>query len=175
VNANLESALRLIRHHEGGYVSHSQDPGGCTNMGITLATYRRIVNPHAHCADLADLDWDTAAGIYRDVYWDAIRGDDLPDGIDIEVMDMAVNAGPVTAAKLLQALVGAATDGDIGPVTLAAVRVFASVSVLIRGYAAARMRYYRGLKHWPAFGHGWERRVATTERAALNLLAPEPA
>ena len=34
------SCLAFTLHQEGGYVDNRADPGGATNMGITLATYR---------------------------------------------------------------------------------------------------------------------------------------
>lgn len=169
---NLDSALRLIRHHEGGYVNHDQDPGGCTNMGITLATYRKLVDAKARCADLANIDWELAARIYRETYWSEINGDQLSPGIDVHVMDMAVNAGSATASKLLQRLLGVAADGRIGSLTLHALYQEKRLRSLILHYSAARLAYYRSLKHWPTFGHGWERRVYLTEAAALGLVAP---
>lgn len=37
---NFPRAVDHTLRHEGGYVDHPADPGGATNRGITLATYR---------------------------------------------------------------------------------------------------------------------------------------
>ena len=36
---NFKECLKIILHHEGGYVDHPKDPGGATNMGVTKQTY----------------------------------------------------------------------------------------------------------------------------------------
>lgn len=180
MRTNIQRALELIKQHEGGYVDHPRDPGGCTNMGITLATFRQYIKADATCEDVKNLSWEQAAIIYNERYWSAVNGANLPSGLDIAVFDMAVNAGPGTAARLLQRLLGVAEDGDIGPITLKAAgsRDLAS---LIREYSIIRLNYYSKLSTWPTFGKGWESRVMETERAALKVLesstieeAPEP-
>ena len=40
---NLESILKAILHHEGGYVNHPKDPGGETNLGVTKKVYEEYV------------------------------------------------------------------------------------------------------------------------------------
>jgi lysozyme family protein len=167
---NLETALRLVRRHEGGYVDHPADPGGCTNLGITLATYRRHIDGRGTCRDIRYLDWSQAALIYRQTYWGDIRGDDLGDGIDVSAFDFCVNSGAHRATVTLQRLVGAKVDGNLGPLTLAATRR-ADPAALIGDYAAARLRWLRGLKTFAVFGTGWTARVAGTEREALRLIA----
>ena len=32
--SNFDECLKLVLHHEGGYVNHPKDPGGETNMGV---------------------------------------------------------------------------------------------------------------------------------------------
>lgn len=170
----FQRCLALTLEEEGGYVNHPRDPGGATNFGITQATYDewrraqgveprsvRMLEPHER---------DT---IYRSRYWDVIRGDDLPAGIDYAVFDAAVNSGPARAARWLQEALHVPADGVIGPVTLEAARK-ADATGVIRRMCALRLAFVRGLDTWSTFGRGWQRRIASVETAALAMASPPP-
>ena len=148
-----------ILAYEGGFVNHPKDPGGATNQGITQRTYdayrRRIGHATQSVRMIDNVERDT---IYRVQYWDAIRGDDLPGGVDAAVYDFAVNSGPSLAAKYLQRIAGVKQDGVIGLQTLDAVARLDPVVVIDR-LCEARMTFLRGLKTWGTFGKGWSRRV----------------
>jgi len=166
---SLPAALEHIRAEEGGYVDHPDDPGGCTNMGITLATYRHHINPGAMCEELRAMRWEEAETIYRRSYWNAVHGDALPVGLDLVVLDMAVNAGPRRALMLLQRALGVAEDGIVGPVTCAAIER-THPEDLVNAYSAVRLDYYRSLKTWPTFGRGWRGRTRRARHRALGLI-----
>ena len=74
--------------------------------------------------------------IYRQKYWDALRCDELPAGVDYAVFDYGVNSGIRRAAKVLQRLIGVDVDGEIGPNTIAAAKR-AKASQLIDGFATS--------------------------------------
>ena len=40
---NYQQCLEMILHHEGGYVNHPEDPGGATNLGVTLRVYQEWI------------------------------------------------------------------------------------------------------------------------------------
>ena len=53
-------------------------------MGITLATYREWSDaPHLGDLQVKDLTLKTARAIYRSRYWNRLRADALPPGIDL--------------------------------------------------------------------------------------------
>ena len=104
--ANFERALPLVLKHEGGYVDHPNDPGGATNLGVTIGTLSSWLGRPATKAEVKALTRATVAPIYRKNYWAAIRGDELPAGLDYAVFDFAVNSGPKRAAMALQRAVG---------------------------------------------------------------------
>ena len=41
--SNFDECLKLVLHHEGGYVNHPKDPGGETNMGVTKESMKNGV------------------------------------------------------------------------------------------------------------------------------------
>lgn len=181
---NFERSMPLVLKHEGGFVNHPRDPGGATMKGVTLATFRQYV-PGATVADLKAISGDMLNRIYRDGYWNEVRGDDLPAGVDYAVFDFAVNSGPNRAVKYLQAAVGEAQDGKIGPKTLAAAAK-ANPAGLINAICDARLAFMRRIKGsdgrllWDTFGKGWSSRVAGVRKEALRMAgepqdAPKPA
>ena len=114
MQANYDKCLETILHHEGGYVNHPKDPGGETNLGVT----KRVYLEHGGTKDMKDLLVEDVAPIYKKGYWDKMKGDQLPNGLDLCVFDFGVNAGPGRAAKYLQTMIGTVADGGIGPNTL---------------------------------------------------------
>lgn len=168
MDRNFARALKLVLKYEGGYVNHPKDPGGATNKGITIATFRRFVNPKGTVDDLKRITDAQVATVYRKQYWNAVKGDDLPDGVDFAVFDFAVNSGPARAAKYLQKVLKVAQDGQIGPATIGAAKA-ASASGAVKQLCDDRMTFLRGLKTWGTFGKGWSSRVAGVRAAALDM------
>ena len=169
--SSFDEALKRVLVHEGGYVNHPKDPGGATNKGVTQRVYdgyrdrmslsRQSVR-HIKSAEVS--------AIYRVQYWDAIRGDDLPRGVDYSTFDAAVNSGVSQGAKWLQRALGVTADGAIGEATLVAARN-ASAPAVINKACDLRMAMLKGLKHWGTFGKGWTRRVSDVRSVALDMAA----
>jgi lysozyme family protein len=168
MKGNFESALAMLLKHEGGFVDHPRDPGGATNMGVTLGTYEQWVGRSVTVEEMKALTFDDVAPIYRNRYWDRVRGDDLPSGVDWSVFDWAVNSGPSRSAKALQNIVMVTCDGAIGPKTLAAVGDH-KPDDLIHAMHHARQRFYERLDAFNVFGLGWTRRNAETRESALAM------
>jgi lysozyme family protein len=165
---NFDEALKAILHHEGGFVNHPKDPGGMTNLGVTKRVWEEYVG---HEVDekamraLTPADVDT---LYRRKYWDKIKGDELPAGVDYAVFDAAINSGPGRASKWLQTAVGAVPDGAIGPGTLAKVQEM-DAKAIVEKYQATRLAFLQSLPTWDTFGKGWGRRVTEVKDAALRM------
>lgn len=168
----FERCLAEVLRQEGGYVDHPADPGGATNMGITrktLARWRRI-SPWSSLpkSEVAALTSAEAAKIYRALYWGPCGGERLPAGLDLAVFDYGVNSGPDRAVRTLQAVLGVAADGIVGPVTQDAARR-ADLTKAIGAICDRRMAFLRGLSTFATFGTGWSRRVSTIRAASLAI------
>jgi lysozyme family protein len=170
MKANFESALKAVLHHEGGFVNHPADPGGMTNLGVTKKVWEEWVGRAVDEKAMRALTPEEVGPMYKAKYWDKIKGDDLPEGVDYAVFDAAVNSGPGRAAKLLQGCVGVEQDGGIGPKTLAAVASF-DPKDLVEDYAKRRLSFLMDLPHWGTFGNGWRRRVTEVASVAGNMTA----
>lgn len=173
---NADISIRKILGHEGGYVNHPSDPGGATNLGITIATFRRYIKRDGTIADLKALTIQQAVVVYKAQYWDKVRGDELPSGVDYTVADFAVNSGPHRAAVYLQKALGVTQDGAIGPNTIAAARA-ADPKKVIRKINADRLAFMKRIRRgelWKTFGRGWQRRVDAVRSTSLSLVDKLP-
>ena len=169
MKSNYDECLKTILHHEGGYVNHPKDPGGETNLGVT----KRVYQEHGGTKDMKDLLVEDVAPIYKKGYWDKMKGDDLPGGLDLCVFDFGVNAGPGRAAKFLQSMIGTTVDGGIGPNTLAKVEEYVRENgehETVKKYQEMRQKYYEQLSTFATFGKGWTRRVEETTKLALDII-----
>ena len=157
--SNFEPSLALVLAHEGGFVDHPKDPGGPTNKGVTQRVYDGYRTANKLATRSVKVISDKEVGeIYRQQYWGAIRGDELPQGLDYAVFDFAVNSGVTRAIRNLQLCLGVVADGHFGNVTLSAVNR-AKPSDLIIALCGRRMEFLRSLATFGTFGKGWTRRV----------------
>ena len=170
MQSNWDNAFRLMLASEGGYVHHPSDPGGRTNLGVTQATWENWVGRESDEAEMRGLTPEKVEPMYKKKYWDAVRGDELPIGLDYLMFDFAVNAGAGRAIKTLQAAVGVTPDGGFGPMTMAAVQAV-DPNELIERFSQAKEDFYRSLTTFATFGKGWLNRVADVKVKASAMLA----
>ena len=139
---NYDKCIETILHHEGGYVNHPDDPWGETNLGVTKKVYLNWCEDQRITAkSMTDLLVEDVAPIYKKNYWDRVKGDQLPNGLDLCVFDFGVNAGTGRAAKYLQNMAGATADGAIGPNTIKKVNEYIEehgIEYAVKKYQAKR-------------------------------------
>lgn len=151
MKSNREYSIKQTLKYEGGYTNHPRDPGGPTNWGITIHDARMYWKPQATAADVKAMPLSVAVGIYGPRYWDAIKGDDLPSGVDFATYDFGVNSGVSRALKYLKASQ-------------------ASTAVqTVKNLCAKRLSFLRGLSTFDAFGKGWTRRVVNVEATGVSM------
>jgi len=165
---NFDSALAAILHHEGGYVNHPSDPGGMTNLGCTKRVWEEWVGHPVDEKAMRALTPADVAPLYKAKYWDRIKGDELPAGVDYIVFDAAINSGPGRASKWLQQAVGAVPDGAIGPGTLGKVAAMPADDI-VEKYQQIRLEFLQSLSTWGTFGKGWGRRVQEVQVTAAKM------
>jgi len=165
---NWEEALKHILKYEGGYVHHKDDPGGMTNLGVTKRVWEEWTGKSATEADMRSLTPEMVSPLYKKRYWDAVRGDDLPSGVDLCVFDCAVNAGVGRASKFLQQAVGVTADGQIGPMTVAATTAKPAEEV-IEAFCNLREAHYKSLSTFATFGKGWMNRLGSVEAESKHM------
>lgn len=171
--ASFDAFFPTMLKHEGGFVNDPVDPGGPTNKGVTMGTFQSCAKQYLGIEptleNLKALTDAQAGKIYKPLYWDKVRGDEIePQELANIVFDFQVNAG-ANASKLLQRVLndlGAKpplpVDGAIGPATMAALTSMDQTEVY-RRYKQGRIDYYEDLvAKRPAqekFLKGWLNRV----------------
>jgi lysozyme family protein len=167
---NFEEALKAILKHEGGYVHHPRDPGGMTNLGVTKKVWEEWVKHSVDEKAMRALTPELVSPMYKKKYWDAVKGDELPDGLDYLMFDFAINAGPGRAIKTMQKAIGTTPDGAIGPKTMQSLKEM-NPTQLIEKFSVEKESFYRSLPTFQTFGKGWLRRVAEAKDHAETMLA----
>jgi len=159
----------MLLHHEGGYVNDSRDSGGMTNLGVTKRVYDKWIDRESTEQEMRDLTPDDVAPIYKKNYWDRVKGDLLPSGLDWACFDWAVNSGSGRPAKAVQRAVGATVDGAIGKQTVGLI-MEKDPEFIIDYVYTVRKSFYESLDDYKHFGRGWSRRNKETLRQALSMV-----
>lgn len=165
---NFGACLAITLKAEGGFVNLASDPGGPTNLGITIGTLSHYLGHTATVDDVKALTVASVTPIYHALYWLPVQGDALPRGVDLMAWDTGVNSGPRRSVLLLQEAVGAVADGILGPKTLHAVMA-ADPLATINLYATHHEAFYRSLPTFPVFGHGWLSRLHSVAQMATDM------
>jgi lysozyme family protein len=167
---NFQKSLALVLAHEGGFSNNPHDPGGMTNLGVTRRAWESYVQRQVDEAEMRGLTPEIVAPFYKARYWNPCKCDLLPLGIDYAVFDFAVNASVSRASKTMQAALGTAADGIVGPATIG-VATNADPDHFLEKFSAAKEQFYRGLSTFDHFGKGWLRRVSEVKQTAEGMIA----
>jgi lysozyme family protein len=169
MKSNFDKCLAMLLEHEGGYVNNVNDRGGMTNLGVTRRVYEDWIDRPVTEQEMRDLTPDDVAPIYKKNYWDRVKGDQLPSGVDWCAFDWAVNSGSGRPAKAIQRAVGATQDGAIGNQTLGLVAEKDPKFIIDYVYTV-RQAFYESLDDYKHFGRGWSRRNTETLHQAMEMV-----
>jgi lysozyme family protein len=180
MDTNWDKAIGFVLRMEGGYTLDSNDPGGETIFGIARnrnASWQgwSIVDAKRNDQGFpASLENDpdlkaSAIEFYKQNFWNAISGDDLPTPLAISVFDCAVNQGVSKARHLLQIALEVEVDGVIGTKTIAAAS--RADTYRIKKFLTERLSAYaRTMVENPkllVFANNWSYRVLSLAQIVL--------
>jgi len=152
---------------EGGWSNESHDPGGPTMRGIIQREYdayrKRKGAPIRSVRLIVD---DELQEIYKAGYWDPVRAEELPPGVDLVMFDYAVNSGPGRAIMSAQHAMGMPVNGRMTSGLVVALQT-ADPTETVNKIMAERLAFLQRLTTWRYFGVGWGRRCAGVKAAAL--------
>ena len=175
--ANYNACISKTLEHEGGYTRDPNDRGNWDSCKVGVGNNKGTNRGISACSypneDIRGMTVARAKAIYHDDYWNPIRGDELPAGVDLPTFDGSVNSGRSRGVKWLQRAVGAEADGVVGPQTIVAANS-ADEHVTIDRMCDDRMEFLQGLSTWDRYGKGWARRVEDVRRTAHGMVVDEP-
>jgi lysozyme family protein len=158
----FDGAFEWILEAEGVDANDPFDPGGCTRFGISQR-FHPLVN-------VASLTLEQARDIYRRDYWNAVRGDELPELLALAAFD-GVTQHEIEP-RLFQRALRVREDGIVGPRTIAAAQQADPHEFLI-AHLRIRARYYMELTQLTPrlerFLDGWLNRLFRLHARALSL------
>lgn len=100
-----EGGFTLVREDNGNWTSGSVGTGTLvgTNYGISAPVLADYLNRRITREDMENLSPDVAKKIYKRLYWDKIKGDEINNQDTANsIYDSAVNMGVGTAIKMAQ-------------------------------------------------------------------------
>ena len=165
---NFDKCFALIIGNEGGFVDNPKDPGGMTNLGVTRRNWEVYLNRDVTETEMRGLTPEIVKPFYKSLYWDKIKGDQLPAGIDYAAFDFAVNSGVSRAIKILQQIAGVLVDGSLGPKSMEAIKSCNSKQT-VEAICGMRLDFLKRLPTFETFGKGWSRRVAEVKDKATSM------
>jgi len=168
VKDNFDKCFALVIADEGGFVDHPKDPGGMTNLGVTRKNWGAYLNRDVTEIEMRGLTPDAVKLFYKAMYWDKIKGDQLPAGVDYATYDLAVNSGVGRATKMLQQTAGVLVDGALGPKSMAAIKE-RDPKQMVDALCDMRLAFLKRLPTFDTFGKGWSRRVAEVKDKASDM------
>lgn len=159
---------KFVLRWEGGYVNHPDDPGGHTNMGVTLRTFQnlapKLLGIPGTLENLKKLTTEQQYKILK-YYWDDVNGDSFTNPyIAAYVTELAWGSGESGAEKKIVSKAvqqfGKSLTVD-GVITKADVAVINSIPAaqFFDALTTARLNFYKSLSTWPVFGKGWSNRI----------------
>lgn len=180
---NFDKSFNIMFDIEGGRQLHQ-------NVTESAETYSGIYRKyHDTWVGWAYIDkgehppLEVIKSFYKENFWDRVKGDKLPAGVDLAVFDYAVNSDPSDAGIALQQAIGISgggVDGIIGSGTLAKLSNFlqedtrARIEHIIDEVCALRLEHMMQSPQSDLreYALGWSRRVCKILKLSLIEVVP---
>lgn len=162
--ADYKKLIPTVLKWEGGFVNHPSDPGGATNSGVTLSTFRNVYGKDKTVQDLKNMTREQWEYIFKTRFWDRWKADDIDNQSIANLLVDWLWASGVYGIKYPQEVLGVKTDGIVGLKTLAAINYYPNKKELFDKLWNRRKKHFEGIvRNRPqskVFLKGWLRRLS---------------
>lgn len=160
---NFDKSINLMLNLEGGKTDESTDRGGRTNYGITQFTYNAWNKKHnLPQKDVFTITPQLAKQIYKEEYWNIIKGNNLPRNVANAILSMALTDGPQDAIKFVQKMLNVEpVSGVMGPITMAKIweKSKTGDAEFAKAILNKQIDRYKNDEQASTYGKGWTNRV----------------
>jgi lysozyme family protein len=174
---DLQEAFTDILRWEGGWTEADSEPGGASNWGISMVSYgdycKKHKLPEPTKDDLKALTSDKAITFYEDSWVNQINFDALPVGVDLQMLNIAINLGVVGGIKLLQAEIESPQTGKMDWNTVTSLKAFTApdrAASLVAALGAGWLKNKSQDVDWPKYKAGWTNREVSITNSALTMI-----
>lgn len=179
--ADVNKLSPFILKWEGGFVNHPKDPGGATNMGVTIAVwkaqgYDKDGDGDIDVADLKLITPVDAKKILKSNYWNRWFADQIQSqAVANTLVDWVWGSG-AWGIRIPQRILGVKDDGIVGYVTLNAVNkaIKEDKAGFLKKLYDARFKYLKDIvKSNPelsVFLEGWNNRMNDLVKFNKNII-----
>ena len=162
--AKYEKLIPTVLKWEGGFANHPNDPGGATNSGVTLSTFRNVYGKNKTVQDLKNMTMEQWEYIFKTRFWDRWKADDIDNQAIANLLVDWLWASGVYGIKYPQEVLGVKTDGIVGLKTLAAINYYPNKKELFEKLWNRRKKHFedivRNRPQSKVFLKGWLRRLS---------------
>ena len=179
MNSGFKYCYDFMIELEGGYtLHHNKGEDNHTYAGIYRATHPTWLG--FEYLDAGELVPEKLVQEFYEVeFWGKIQGDELPEGLNLQVFCMAVNCGVKNASVLLQRVLNVTQDGIIGSKTIANAQRYEANAVgdkdvvdKLRDYIRESINYYGDVvdsnPESEMYYNGWLNRALDTGLEAIS-------
>lgn len=174
--ADVKILSPFILRWEGGFVNHPNDPGGATNMGVTIGTwksqgYDKDGDGDIDVADLKKITKEDATNMLKNNYWNRWFADQICNQAVANTLVDWVWLSGANGIKIPQRMMGLKEDGIVGYVTLSALKESTNTSEKAKKFLEQlyKVRYQfindiiRRNPRLEVFRKGWVNRMKNLE------------
>lgn len=162
--ADYKKLIPTVLKFEGGFANHPSDPGGATNSGVTLSTFRSVYGKDKTVQDLKNMTMEQWEYIFKKKFWDRWKADDIDSQAIANLLVDWTWASGIYGIKYPQEVLGVKTDGIVGLKTLAAINYYPNKKELFEKLWNRRKKHFEDIvRNRPkskVFLKGWLRRLS---------------